>query len=103
MSNPSADTVSWRPIKSAPKDGSHILAIAMKPPGFGYFDGEWVPAQTVIHWWGNPGEEGFYTSVNEIAPERPFPATHWAPLPKAPELRPCGCLKYGGDFCKECY
>lgn len=73
----------WRTIDSAPKDGSHFLACCAKPP----YDQHWTFDQrppTVVHWWGNPGEEGFYFSVSENEPQHPFAATHWMPLPSAP-------------------
>lgn len=96
--------MSWRPIRTAPKDGSHFIAgIFDDGGGFGWYDGKQVATQTVVHWWGNPGEEGFYTSVNELAPQRPFQATHWQPLPEKPALRPCGCIEGGSDFCAICY
>lgn len=70
----------WAPIETAPKNGSHFLA-CIAGTTFGYWEGERAPAvQTVVHWWGAPGEEGFYTSVNELEPQKPFDATHWKPL-----------------------
>ena len=72
----------WPLIETAPRDGTHILACNMRE-SFGYRDGPLPPIQTVVHW----HEDGFYTSVNELAPTRPFPATHWKPL-DAPALTP---------------
>lgn len=78
----------WEDIESAPKDGTHFLAATIGT-SFGYFNGEPAPeVQTVVHWWGNPGEEGFYTSVNELEPQRPFPATHWKPLERVTAPHP---------------
>lgn len=75
----------WCPIETAPKDGSHFLAIAVDDSsGFGWFGGEKVPAQTVVHWWGVEGEEGFYPSVSTKDGAWPFRATHWLPLQSAP-------------------
>lgn len=79
----------WRPIESAPRDGTHFLACDARQP----YGPAWTFDQrppTVVHWWGGPLEQmsapdaGFYTSVNEQEPERPFPATHWRSLPAAP-------------------
>jgi hypothetical protein len=73
----------WRDISTAPKDGSHFLACDARVP----YGPQWGFNQrppTVVHWWGNPGEEGFYTSVNELEPQEPFAATHWQPLPLPP-------------------
>lgn len=69
----------WRPIETAPKDGSHILAYRL-PVGIRVTNNTNPP--TVVHWF----DDGFYTSVNELAPERPFEPTHWQPLPPPPSL-----------------
>lgn len=83
--------IGWRSILTAPKDGTHILA-CNAARSFGWADGKPLPPQqTVVHWWANPGEEGFYTSVNELAPERPFAATHWKQL-DAPTDQPAVAL-----------
>lgn len=63
----------WQPIATAPKDGSHILACRI-PLGIRVTVNTHPP--TVVHWF----DDGFYTSVNEIAPERPYNPTHWQPL-----------------------
>jgi hypothetical protein len=90
----SPHSAGWRPISSAPRDGTHILACQANT-SFGWFDGAKAPeVQTVVHWWGNPGEEGFYTSVNELAPEHPFAATHWKPLD--------GLIRDPGARCGRC-
>lgn len=73
----------WRSIETAPKDGTHILACDASTR----YDAWWTFMQrppTVVHWWSNPGEEGFYTSVNEVEPQVPFSPTHWRPLPAPP-------------------
>lgn len=74
----------WEPIETAPRDGQHVLA-CIAGTSFGWWDGKAAPPfQTVVHWWGNPGEEGFYTSINELEPQQPFQATHWKPLDAPP-------------------
>lgn len=53
----------WRTAESAPRDGSHILVC------HGAFASSWTFAQyppCVVHWWSNPGEEGFY--LRELSP-----------------------------------
>lgn len=74
----------WQSIETAPRDGTHILACDATVA----YDEHWTFNQrppTVVHWWSNPGEEGFYTSVNELEPQEPFRATHWKPLGPAPQ------------------
>jgi hypothetical protein len=67
-----------QPIDTAPRDGTHILAWRI-PLGIRVTNNTHPP--TVVHWFEDPDEPGFYTSVNEIAPEHPFNPTHWMPLP----------------------
>ena len=86
-----SDDWPWQPIETATKDGTHILACNAAWAPYG----QWQAPPTAVHWWSNPGEEGFYTSVNEREPEQPFPATHWMALPPPPpnnsvEQRPKG-------------
>jgi hypothetical protein len=69
----------WRPIISAPKDGTHIFACDASTPYGQHWTFEQRPP-TVVHWF----EDGFYTSVNEHEPVHPFAATHWQPLPIPP-------------------
>lgn len=58
----------WRPIETAPKDGTHILGLLE--------DGE----VERIHWYKYPTHSCWETSYfeSEITP------THWMPLPKPP-------------------
>jgi len=70
-------------IDTAPKDGSHILAWRI-PVGIRVTNNTHPP--TVVHWFDDPDEPGFYTSVNELAPEHPFNPTHWTPLPAGPSV-----------------
>jgi len=74
----------WRPIESAPKDGTHILACANYPSN--PYSATWTFNQrppTVVHWFPEPGEEGFYLS-HGTGDLPPFEATHWMPLPNPP-------------------
>lgn len=68
-------------IETAPKDGTHILAWRV-PVGIRVTNNTNPPA--VVHWFDDPDEPGFYTSVNERAPEHPFNPTHWERLPDPP-------------------
>ena len=79
-----AEASAWRPITEASKDGTHILACDAHRP----YDAAWTFDQrppTVIHWFDGGEFEGWYTSVNELEPRSTFPATHFMPLPSAPE------------------
>lgn len=71
----------WQPIEFAPRDGTHILACRM-PIGIRVTTMTNPP--TVVHWFDDPEEPGFYTSVNERAPESPYNPTHWQPLGPLP-------------------
>lgn len=84
----------WQPIETAPKDGTHILAYRM-PVGIRFTNNTNPP--TVVHWFDDANDPGFYTSVNAVAPEYPFNPTHWMPLPDAPALsRPHGAIAAEG-------
>jgi hypothetical protein len=72
-------------IETAPRDGTHILAWRV-PIGIRVTNNTHPP--TVVHWFDDPDEPGFYTSVNERAPEHPFNPTHWERLPDPPLSRP---------------
>jgi len=71
----------WRPIKSAPKDGTHIL-----------LSGRVLPEDDILvvlglYVKGNHNKWNFYNHFDEswdaFLNERP--PTHWIPLPKAPK------------------
>lgn len=62
--------MSWRPIETAPRDGSYFLAAQFLP-------GRLMPVfECQAHWfrWANP--EGVYRR-DAIEHEMPLPATHW--------------------------
>lgn len=72
----------WQPIDTAPKDGTHILAC----PDARY-DATWTFAQAppfVVHYWDNPGEEGFYLSSGGGDLDAICPG-YWQPLPPPPQ------------------
>ena len=76
----------WKPIEGAPRDGRHILAADFSPgAGFGWFNGVNVPFMAVVHYWPQPGEQGFYLSSgasSEIDDQPLTRLTHWMPLPE---------------------
>lgn len=80
-----AEKLQWQPIETAPRDGSHILAYRL-PIGIRFTNNTNPP--TVVHWFDDPEQPGFYTSVNERAPEYPFNPTHWKPLDAPPQASP---------------
>lgn len=78
----------WKPISSAPKDGSKFFAAAP--------DYEWPE---VIYWEKYPaevqeeaGDEGFWRYAEQlladVADVEMEALTHWMPLPLPPELLP---------------
>lgn len=66
----------WRPIESAPKDGSEVILLEGADSYAGYF------SHAPNYW----NEIGWYPSI-DIAIEHsshPDHPTHWQPLPKGP-------------------
>lgn len=72
----------WQPdADTAPKDGTHVLAC------YGPYGPHWGFDQrppAVVHYWNNPGEEGFYLSSGGNPDEEPFLFTHWKLLGDPP-------------------
>ncbi len=74
----------WKPAETAPKDGTHILVCE------GPYYSTWGFAQrppAVVHYWSNPGEEGFYLShgiVEGSYNDKPMSFTYWSPLGHEP-------------------
>ena len=60
----------WRPIETAPKDGTLILA--------------WVPDGRMMIWRADLLAHGLSARTPE---HLKFPATHWRPLPAPPEKK----------------
>ena len=60
----------WRPIETAPKDGTDILTIYRK--------------QCSVRYWGEgeDGENAWQPRIRGVFP------THWMPLPAPPEQAP---------------
>lgn len=82
----------WRPIETAPRDGTHILVTDAHRGGLGYCGplnehgfrdlADWCD---VVHWFDDPDEPGFYSTSWGGDQEHPFSAlTHWMPLPDPP-------------------
>jgi hypothetical protein len=73
----------WRPIETAPKDGTDVLL----------FEAGFVPGQYVTNWrkftdgFGDQYEGWASPDSGELGPCRMAP-THWMPLPPAPQGEP---------------
>ena len=71
----------WRPIETAPKDGTAILAYSSKAVA----EGKLVSSNgiAITNWRSDYAKYGFvgWNSFNEQF----WPPTHWAPLPTPPK------------------
>lgn len=65
----------WRPISTAPKDGTKILA-------YGATEWEKDFPQVIVFWSERYGRPGWESPVYDAFPQGPF--THWQPLPSIP-------------------
>lgn len=75
--------MTWCLAESAPKTGEHILVSNHGRGDFGMCGGKTQDFCAVVHYWDNPGEEGFYLSNGYPHPEdveTPIHFTHWLPL-----------------------
>ncbi len=84
-SRPQAVSQGWRPIETAPKDGTVILAYR---PGEGVFTAHFIAADVALglchpnvsevepQWWSTDG--------GDLSSPGMMP-THWMPLPEAPK------------------
>ena len=73
----------WKPRATAPIDGTHFLAAC------GPYDAHWGFHQrppAVVHYWSEPGEEGFYLSHGGSAYDEPFEFTDWTDLGLPPGI-----------------
>lgn len=66
----------WQPIETAPKDGTPILAYSAQYPS--------KNRKISVTWWRGPWDNKGYVGWGEFNDQH-FPATHWMPLPAAPE------------------
>jgi hypothetical protein len=78
--------MTWQPIETAPKDGTHILLFdpeADYDSSWNDYEGRYLPRIAVAHWKPYPngygGWKGYYSGIDAI--ENP---THWMPLPEPP-------------------
>lgn len=83
-SEPVGEPVGWRPIETAPKDGTHIL-VWMRHEAYG-FKAEGVDTAR----WTDHNGGGWVTWLSGTP-------THWMPLPSAPTegVEPCACGRRG--------
>ena len=77
----------WKPIKSAPRDGTRILAFQNWEDKH---QPSWVDPDkhVVIVWWYCDAwrdVEAHKAGDNDILGRRAGPVTHWMPLPGAPK------------------
>ena len=75
-----AEADGWRPIESAPKDGTLILACGFGPKGYFVADVKYKDEQWMIF---HPEEDDWTVASHRV--------THWRPLPSPPsatELQP---------------
>lgn len=73
------DAERWRPIESAPRDGTYIL---LGHEGSHSEEGRWMGDASRNHW----GETGWFASDDDVLCEHPSKPTHWRPLPAPPTL-----------------
>lgn len=91
IETPPRSTDPWRPIETAPQDGSAVLVMRDIWPGTSTGRAEQCNGHNtyVAEWWAE--EEGgawvcYMDRVEE--PRCPIKPTHWMPLPKPPEAQP---------------
>lgn len=78
----------WRPIATAPLDGTSILVHNNYAPGLpgGVMEQCHAGNTAVAAWWGDSGESGEWICYMSLPrdPELHFEPTHWMPLPEPP-------------------
>ena len=76
----------WRPIETAPKDGTSILL--HRQPETEWWEPECDDVNTVVaSWWENVPDGDWICYMDlPMEPSCPFTPTHWMPLPDAPPV-----------------
>lgn len=80
----------WKPIETAPKDGTSILAMTNDQPGCpgGVADKCWCGNAAVAEWWADEGggDGRWICYMNMVQdPALHFEPTHWQPMPEPPK------------------
>jgi hypothetical protein len=70
--------MTWLPIESAPRDGTHII---LGFAGSHSEEGYWMGDKSRNYW----KKTGWYATDDDVLCERPKSPTHWMPLPAPPE------------------
>ena len=75
----------WRPIETAPKDGTSILLHFDSPHRPQNWEKECSAVNTAVgQWW--EGDDAWICYMDMVRdPECHFEPTHWMPLPEPPE------------------
>jgi hypothetical protein len=73
---PQCERCQWRPIKTAPRDGTRVI-VSCHAGSAGYLDG--------IGRWGVAGPTERWICLGKVSFTDP---THWMPLPPPPEVAP---------------
>jgi hypothetical protein len=71
----------WKPIKTAPKDGTWFLAIGNEKL---HDVVSWLPYEVVLKWWAEDADGVWYNGAMDeyYAPQHKRTLTHWMPLPE---------------------
>lgn len=79
----------WRPIETAPKDGTHILLHWPNiPRGIKEIKSTSKLTGTSVGWFeASEHGVGFMTEGDHFVPINQYDCTHWMPLPEPPEGR----------------
>ena len=87
----------WKPIETAPKDGTDVILYGPSPDGDRVTVGHWTQEEECREQVGDCGgecrcpeydyHEPFWMSWDGgFLPE--YPCTHWMPLPEPPKVQP---------------
>lgn len=87
LSGQAAQTAAWRPIETAPRDGTIIMGFRFYPVVMKYVGGEWpweaIQLDGLMPFLSN----GFFENDEQL--------THWMPLPAPPASKQSGVLDMG--------